>query len=241
VASLGDPIETASGAWSFGGETPVGFDDHARCSIPWYEACHELVVDLAEHLVPAGGRCVEVGCSTGALTARLASRLEPRRAEVVGLDAEPGMIELARERCAGLGCVRFETARLEETELARADLIVSFYTLQFVAPHRRSLAVQRIREALEPAGTLILFEKVLSASARNQEIATSIHHDWKRRQGLSDQEVAGKERSLRGVLEPQSSAENAAMLRRAGFCEPVPIFRWLNWEGVTARAGADRA
>ena len=96
-----DPLGV-TGAWSFGGETPPGFDDHVSRSIPWYAACHELVVELADHLVPAHGRCYELGCSTGTLTALLARRLEPREAEVIGLDAEPGMLELARERCAAL-------------------------------------------------------------------------------------------------------------------------------------------
>ncbi len=114
MASPGGGIDAASGSWSFGGETPLEFDEHAARSIPWYQACHELVVDLADRLVPAGGRCYELGCSTGALSALLASRLAPRRAEVVGVDAEPGMVELARQRCTRLELASFETARIEE-------------------------------------------------------------------------------------------------------------------------------
>lgn len=229
-----DPLG-ATGAWSFGGETPPGFDDHVSRSIPWYAACHELVVELADHLVPARGRCYELGCSTGTLTALLARRLEPREAEVIGLDAEPGMLELARERCAALQNVSFALGRLEELELASADLVVSYYTLQFVHVRERRAVLGRLRAALEPAGALILFEKVLLPPARVQELATAIYHDWKRRQGLSDAEVAAKERSLRGVLEPQSSEENQAMLRDAGFATPVPVFRWLGWEGLLVR------
>ena len=217
---------------------PLAFDEHAVRSIPWYAACHELIVDLADHLVPRGGRCVELGCSTGTLTACLAGRLEPRGAEVIGVDSEPGMIDVAARRCAALPLVRFEIALLEDLELGSADLIVCYYTLQFVPERRRDEAVTRIREALEPAGTFILFEKLLAETARAQEIATSTYHDWKRRQGLSDSEIADKERSLRGVLEPLSSMENRAMLRRAGFDEPITVFRWLNWEGVIARPGS---
>jgi tRNA (cmo5U34)-methyltransferase len=237
VTSAGDGIEALPGAWSFGGQTPLAFDEHAVRSIPWYAACHELVDDLADHLVPARGRCYELGCSTGTLTASLASRLQSRSAEVIGVDAEPGMIELARARCAGLELVRFETARVEELELEPADLIVSYYTLQFVPRRQRQRVVENIHQALRPAGALILFEKVIAPTARSQEIATSIYHDWKRRQGLSDSEIAAKARSLRGVLEPQTSDENDAMLLLAGFSEPIRIFRWSVWEGLIAHAG----
>ncbi len=239
MASAGDGIEALPGAWSFGGQTPLAFDEHAVRSIPWYAAGHELVVDLADHLVPARGRCYELGCSTGTLTAGLAARLQSRSAEVIGIDAEPGMIELAQRRCADLEFVRFETARVEELELEPADLVVSYYTLQFVSRRQRPPVVEGIQRALQPAGTLILFEKVVAPSARSQEIATSIYHDWKRRQGLSDGEIAAKARSLRGVLEPQTSDENDAMLLRAGFSEPVRVFRWSTWEGLIAQAGAD--
>ena len=237
---MGVPEEDVrSGSWSFGGTTPVIFDDHARQSIPWYEACHELIVDLADHLVPAGGRCYELGCSTGVLTERLAVRLEPRDAEIVGVDYEPAMIELARQRCARLPQVRLETARVEELELERADLVVSYYTLQFVPSHLRQSVVDRIHAALLPRGSLILFEKTMAATASGQEMATAIFHDWKRRQGLSDAEIAAKERSLRGILEPHSQAENHSLLRHAGFADPVPIFRWLVWDGLLSRVSAE--
>lgn len=240
MSASGDSLD-ATGGWTFGGDTPPGFDDHVTRSIPWYAAGHELVADVADHLVPADGRCYELGCSTGTLTALLATRLGPRRAEVIGVDAESGMVDIARRRCAGLPRVGFEIARVEELELAAADLVVSYYTLQFVHVRDRRAVLRRIRQALEPAGALILFEKVLVPPVRAQQLATGIYHDWKRRQGFSDAEVASKERSLRGVLEPQTSAENRAMLREAGFREPVPIFRWLNWEGLIANPAAAAA
>ena len=231
--SVGSGLDADSGGWTFGGDTPAAFGEHAVQSIPWYEACHELVVDVADHLVPAGGRCYELGCSTGTLTAKLASRLRARGAEVVGVDSEPGMIAFAAERCSGLPA-RFESARLEELDFEQADLIVSYYTLQFVGRRDRPEVVRHIQQALRPTGALILFEKVLADSGRAQEIATGALYDWKRRQGLSDAEIAAKARSLRGVLEPQTSAKNRAMLLRAGFTEPIQIFRWMAWEGLVA-------
>ena len=165
---VGDGITTPAGSWTFGGEVPAAFDAHVARSVPAYTEGQELIADIADQLVPPGGRVYDLGCSTGSLTAQLAERLAPRRVEVVGVDREPGMIERAELRCAALPQVRFETASLQELTLEPADLVVSYYTLQFVPPRTRGELVARIHEALAPGGTFVLFEKVLASSARNQ-------------------------------------------------------------------------
>lgn len=236
TAAVGDGIHSLAGSWTFGGEVPQAFDSHVSRSIPAYAASHELIADLADQLLPARGRCYDLGCSTGTLTALLAKRLEPRRAELIGVDREPGMIKLAAQRCAELPSVRFETAALEELEFESADLVVSFYTLQFVPPRVRQEVVERIHRALSPAGALILFEKVLAPTARTHEIAVGAYMDWKRRQGFSDEEIAAKTRSIRGVLQSLTPEENEALLRQAGFRETMQVFRWVLFEGIVAYA-----
>ncbi len=235
VAEVGDGIRSSNGAWTFGGDVPASFDDHIARSIPSYAACHDLVVDIADHLVPAHGRCYDLGCSTGVLTGRLAERLAARGAEVIGIDREPGMLQIATERCAKLPSVRFETTALEDLDFARADLVVSYYTLQFVPVANRQQVVDRIARALEPTGALLLFEKVLAPTARDQEMAAGVYVDWKRRQGYGDDEIGAKTRSLRGVLSPLSHDENEEMLRRAGFTEMTQVFRWMIFDGLVAR------
>lgn len=233
---VGDGIHTLAGSWTFGGRVPDAFDTHVARSVPAYAECHELVADLADQLLPAGGRCYDLGCSTGTLTALLADRLAPRRGEIIGVDREPDMIRLAAERCAELPAVRFETVALEELELEPADLVISFYTLQFVPVRSRRKVVERIHQALKPAGAMILFEKVLAPTARTQEIATGAYFDWKRRQGFSENEIAAKAHSIRGVLAPLTPEENREMLLQAGFAEAMQVFRWVLFEGIVAYA-----
>jgi tRNA (cmo5U34)-methyltransferase len=233
---VGDGITTPAGSWTFGGEVPAAFDTHVARSVPAYTEGQELIADIADQLVPPGGRVYDLGCSTGALSAYLAERLAPRRVEIVGVDREPGMIERAALRCAGMPHVRFETASLQELVLEPADMIVSYYTLQFVPLRAREEIVARIHAALAPGGTFALFEKVLASGARNQATAEGAYADWKRRQGFGDEEIAAKARSIRGVLEPLSPEDNDAMLRRAGFSELMRVFRWVLFEGLIARA-----
>jgi tRNA (cmo5U34)-methyltransferase len=233
---VGDGITTPAGSWTFGGEVPAAFDSHVARSVPAYAEGQELIADIADQLVPPGGRVYDLGCSTGALTAQLAERLAPRRAEIVGVDREPGMVERAALRCAVMPQVRFETSSLEQLELEPADMIVSYYTLQFVPLRARSEVIARIHDALAPGGTFVLFEKVLASSARNQATADGAYTDWKGRQGFDDEEIAAKARSIRGVLAPLSPQENDAMLREAGFVELMRVFRWVLFEGLIARA-----
>jgi tRNA (cmo5U34)-methyltransferase len=231
---VGDGIRAPGGVWTFGGDTPLAFDQHIVRSVPAYAQCHDLILDICEQLVPQGGRCYDLGCSTGRLTARLGECLSARDAEVIGVDREPAMIEQAVHRCAELRSVRFVSSALEELELEPADVVVCFYTLQFVAVRMRQLILNRIRRALEPAGALILFEKVLAPTARSQDLAEGVYHDFKRRQGFSNEEIAVKTRSLRGVLRPLSAVENHEMLQRAGFGDVVQVFRWIVFDGVIA-------
>jgi tRNA (cmo5U34)-methyltransferase len=233
---VGDGITTPAGSWTFGGEVPAAFDSHVARSVPAYAEGQELIADVADQLVPPAGRVYDLGCSTGALTAQLAERLAPRRVEVIGVDREPGMVERAEIRCAANPHVRFETASLQALELEPADMVVSYYTLQFVPLRERAAIVRRIREALAPGGTFVLFEKVLASGARNQATAEGAYADWKARQGFGDEEIAAKARSIRGVLQPLSPEENDAMLREAGFSEIMRVFRWVLFEGLIARA-----
>jgi tRNA (cmo5U34)-methyltransferase len=233
---VGDGITTPAGSWTFGGEVPAAFDSHVARSVPAYTEGQELIADIADQLVPPGGRVYDLGCSTGALTAQLAERLAPRRVEVVGVDREPGMIERAALRCAALPQVRFETAPLQELTLQPADMVISYYTLQFIPLRARAEILARIHEALVPGGTFVLFEKVLASSARNQATAAGAYADWKGRQGFGDEEIAAKARSIRGVLQPLSPEENDAMLHAAGFSDLMRVFRWVLFEGLIARA-----
>jgi tRNA (cmo5U34)-methyltransferase len=233
---VGDGIRAPGGVWTFSGDTPRAFDEHIVRSVPAYTECHDLILDISDQLVPAGGRCYDLGCSTGTLTARLVARLAPRGVEVIGVDREPEMIERAAQRCAGSPSIRFVTSALEQLEPEPADLAVSFYTLQFVPPRHRQAVLERIRCALEPAGALILFEKVLAPTARGQDVADGVYFDFKRRQGFRYDEIAEKTRSLRGVLQPLSTDTNYAMLRRAGFTEIMQVFRWMIFDGVIAYA-----
>jgi tRNA (cmo5U34)-methyltransferase len=231
---VGDGIRAAPGAWTFGDGVAASFDAHVTRSVPFYRETHRLIEHLSDDLLAPGSRVYDLGCSTGLLTHRLATRHATRAVEVVGVDCEPEMVARARCRCASCPSVTIVEADVAAFELLPADLVVAHYTLQFVSPPVRAGTVERIASALDPGGALLLFEKVRAPDARLDALMTARYHDWKRAQGYRDSEIAAKALSLEGVLEPFTSAMNLEMLTAAGFDRVLPLFRWLNWEGVLA-------
>jgi tRNA (cmo5U34)-methyltransferase len=236
VANVGDGLGAAPGGWNFGSEVVDNFDVHVARSVPFYAETHSLIEQLSDEFLTPGSRGYDLGCSTGALTARLAARHGERAVELVGVDREPEMVARARSRCVGWPSVTIVEADLVDFELQPVDLVVAHYTLQFVPPDARHDLVKRIACALNPGGALLLFEKVRSSDARLDELTTALYHDWKRAQGYTEAEIAAKARSLAGVLEPFTSEANVDLLTTAGFAKVMTVYRWLNWEGILAIA-----
>ncbi|MDU8523947.1 methyltransferase, partial [Pseudomonas syringae pv. actinidifoliorum] len=74
-------------------------------------------------------------------------------------------------------------------------------------------------------------EKVRGPDARFQDVISSLYVDYKMQQGYTPSEILAKTRSLKGVLEPFSTAGNQDMLARAGFKDVMSIFKYICFEG----------
>lgn len=235
AVSVGQGIEVPNAGWTFSGRTAESFGEHARRSIPGYEHGHALVAALSDYFVHPDSTCYELGTSLGELVERLARRHAERPGvRWIGVEVEADMVTLARNRVAELENVTIELADLVDYELTNADLIVSYYCLQFIPAKFRQQVVDKIYRSLNWGGAFVWFEKVRGNDARFQDIFNSLYNDFKVEQGFSAEEILAKTRSLKGVLDPFSSEANQDILRRAGFVDMVPVFRDLCFEGVLA-------
>ena len=232
--SVGQSIETSNGRWTFGGAVADTFESHIERSVPGYREGHELVARLSDWFLYDGAVAIEIGCSTGALTKRLAEWNEGRRARIVGLEIEAPMAEAARRHCEHLPSVEIRQGDALTEELEPADLIVSYYTMQFVRPALRQRLFDRVYETLNWGGAFVMFEKVRAPDARFQDILTTLYSDFKLDQGFDEAEIVHKTRSLKGVLEPFSTQGNFDLLDRAGFGDRMTIFKRLSFEGFLA-------
>lgn len=234
MSSVGDNIKIKNTQWSFGGDVHLNFDEHVRKSVPLYNEGHNLILQISDFFQRSNAVFYDIGCSTGSLIFEMAQRHKGSQIRLVGCDTELGMVESARQRCAGLGSVEIVCGDVLDMEMEEADLVTSYYTLQFVHPSIRQQVVDKIYQGLNWGGAFLIFEKVRGSDARFQDILTQTYHEFKRGQGYSDAEIGEKSRSLKGVLEPFSSQGNIEMFERAGFKDIMTIFKYTCFEGFLA-------
>lgn len=199
-----------------------------------YEEGHEIVCKLSDYFVQNGSVIYDLGCSTGELLHKLAKHHEPKNVRLIGLDREPAMVTMATSKCKTDPRIRFECAELTELSMEPCDLVIAYYTVQFVRPAFRQEVLNRIWQSLQWGGAFIMFEKVRGPDARFQDILTGLYNDYKSEQGYNAEEILGKSRSLKGVLEPFSTLGNRDLLERAGFKDCMSVMRYLSFEGTIA-------
>lgn len=232
---VGHDIETKNAAWSFDGKVADTFVDHVRQSVPMYDAGHDVVCALSDYFVHADSTCYEIGVSTGQLLRKLAEH-QAHKPSVrwIGIDPVESMIARAREHCAPCPNIELVVDDALTFEFEKADLIVSYYCIQFVPPRLRQDLFNRIYERLNWGGAFIMFEKVRGPDARFQDILVSLYNDFKLRNGFSAEEILHKTASLKGVLEPFSTEGNLGLMRRAGFTDIMTVMKYLSFEGFLA-------
>ncbi|MES2179271.1 MAG: methyltransferase domain-containing protein [Gemmatimonadota bacterium] len=232
---VGKDIETRRGDWTFGGNVADSFVDHVRQSVPYYDDGHELVCNVSDYFCHGDSICYEIGVSTAQLLRKLAEHNAHKPGiRWIGIDPVPAMIEKARERCEGVANIELAVGDAMLYEFEKTDMVVSYYTMQFIPPRYRQDLINRIYERLNWGGALVLFEKVRAPDARFQDMMVALYNDFKAKNGFSAEEILNKTASLKGVLEPFSTEGNLGLLRRAGFTDIMTVMKYLCFEGFVA-------
>jgi SAM-dependent methyltransferase len=135
--------------------SPAKYDARIRSLIPLYD---ELIAEVARALGHAARPLrlvVDLGIGTGAL-ARACLEQAPG-ARVWGIDADSGMMTIARTRLGRLSRrVTMTTGSFLDEELPSCDAIVASYSLHHIRTSREKLAFyRRCHRALRPGGVLI--------------------------------------------------------------------------------------
>jgi tRNA (cmo5U34)-methyltransferase len=227
-------IQAENAGWSFE-NIADDFDDHVRKSVPLYDDGHDLVCKLSDFFLPPDATVVEIGTATGVMAKKFLDH-NSRRSDIsyIGIDCVESMLEKARERCIGDERALFKNDDIVTGSLDKSNMVISYYTMQFIHPRFRQDVYNNIYESLEWGGALVLFEKVRAPDARFQDIAAQLYVEFKLSQGFTDSEVIGKQRSLKGVQEPFSTLGNLDMLKRAGFQDMMTVMKSICFEGFLA-------
>lgn len=234
MSNLGDDINATTGAWTFGGDVAKTFDSHIKKSVPGYLEGHDLVCKLAPFFLGrTNSKLIELGCSTGALTQKVRRHLNRDDIQFKGIDIEEAMVHHAVENNEFDNC-EFELGDALTYDYQGSDMVISYYTIQFINPAIRQQVIDKVYDSLNWGGACVIFEKVRGPDARFQDMMTTLYNEYKLDQGYSEQEIIGKTLSLKGILEPFSTQANIDLLMRAGFKDINIIFKRLSFEGYLA-------
>lgn len=213
------------------------FPDMIKRSVPGYATIINMIGNLAERYAQADSRCYDLGCSLGAATLAMRHRIQAANCKIIGVDSSRAMIERCQQIIAadsGEVDVELVCANLQDVELSQASMAVLNFTLQFIPVEKRLAVLTHIYNGLQPAGVLILSEKVAFDDLPHQQLMIELHHNFKRANGYSDLEIAQKRSAIENVLIPETLDAHRQRLRQAGFRSVDVWFQCFNFASLIA-------
>lgn len=149
-----DRVHPHGGASAHLGIRLEEYDQRIRTFVPHYDEMLDTVGAVVAALAPPAPRVLDVGIGTGALSAHC---LEARPgARIVGVDADAGMLELARARL-GAAVAGLHHGDFLTFEPPEVDLVVASLALHHVADAGAKRALYaRLRASLAGGGLLVV-------------------------------------------------------------------------------------
>ncbi len=213
------------------------FSDMIRRSVPGYETVVGMSGLLAQRHARAGTRLYDLGCSLGATSLAMANALRGRDCEVVAVDNAEAMLERLQNRLASSPPpvpVRPVLDDIVAVAIDNASVVALNYTLQFVPVAERDRLLFRIHRGLVEGGVLMLSEKIRFDDPAIDALMVDLYHDFKRRRGYSELEIAQKRSALENVLVPESLDRHRRRLIAAGFSRVDTWFQCFNFASLVA-------
>ena len=220
------------GDFTFNEAVTQVFNDMVRRSVPGYDVVIELIGVLAaahSRTIRRPLRCLDLGCSRGAVTQSLLNQLTDPRTRIVAIDNSEAMINAARTEINDER-VTFIVRDVLQSNFNDVDVAVMNLVLQFIEPDERSSMLTKIRHGLRDDGLLILTEKIQSGDE-----FVDYHHSFKRAKGYSELEITQKRDALEKVMVIDSLETHHNRLNEAGFSRVSVWFQLLNWVSLIAR------
>ncbi len=213
------------------------FPDMIARSVPGYATTLALTGVLANKYAKAGTNCYDLGCSLGAATLAMRHHIQAEPVKFIAIDNSPAMIERAGkilDRDTGRNKVELLCQDIRKMRIENASVVVLNFTLQFINPTDRKTLISEIYRGLISGGLLILSEKVLFTDPVEQELQTAWHLAFKKANGYSELEIAGKRNALEDVLIPESETDHHLRLKECGFSRVYTWSRNFNFLSMAA-------
>lgn len=231
-----DPLAGA-GLFRFDDNVARVFPDMIKRSVPGYTTIVAMTGLLAQRYASEGSRLYDLGCSLGASTLAMRQNLQVEGCRLIAVDNSAAMLE----RCRSIidtdthdTPVDLVCAGLQDVAIVDASVVVLNFTLQFIPLAERDAVIRRIYTGLRPGGVMVLSEKVTFEDSNLNQLNIALHHEFKRANGYSDMEIAGKRAALENVLLPETLARHKQRIAAAGFSSCDVWFQCFNFASLIA-------
>lgn len=222
------------GDFKFDEQVVKVFPDMIQRSVPGYGSILSMIGELAERYAEPGSNIYDLGCSLGACTLMMRSRV-PADCRIVAVDSSPPMIEGLGKKLSTEGCaVECQLGDIRNTPIENCSLAVLNFTLQFVDQIERECLLAKIAQGTRQGGALVLSEKVRFPDEGQQELLTELHHSFKRANGYSELEIAQKRTALEKTLVPETLETHLSRLKRVGYSTAICWFQCFNFVSILA-------
>ena len=188
--------------WTFNNQIAQIFDKHARQHIPDYDRVIDLSINLCKQKVEPAQPILELGCAVGETVKRLH---KASFSNIHAVDNSQAMLD----SCPADLATYYHSSTIPQVDI-KFNAVICNWTLHFIK--NKESYLQDIYNCLAPGGIFILSEKV-----ENQGLALEQYHQFKRTQGVSDEEIAAKAKSLEGVMFVDSVDWYMSALQTIGF------------------------
>jgi len=225
------------------------FPDMLRRSVPGYESIITQSALLASRYVKPNTRLYDLGSSLGATSIAMRDALATcptlsvTGCEIHAVDNASAMIEASRTLINTASDatpaehtvpIILHEADLEAHPLLNASVVAMNFTLQFVRVDARQSLMQKIADALQPGGVLILSEKVRFDDPLVNDMHIDMYHQFKSQNGYSDLEISQKRTALENVLVPDTLEQHRDRLLASGFKHSTVWFQCFNFASLIA-------
>lgn len=193
--------------WEFNSEVASIFVKHARQHIPNYDEVIARTVQLCVTEFKKTDKIIDVGCATGETLTRLHYA---GFQNLVGVDSSEDMLTHARKNPG-----EYILSNLFPVTTGPYSVVICNWTLHFIK--NKLSYLQNIYNSMLPGGMLILSDKTV-----NDGLELELYHDFKRRNGVTEQEIISKARSVQDIMFIDSPEWYFENLKAIGF-SPVRI------------------
>lgn len=210
----------------------IGYDLVVQQLIPGYASLARLAVALlaaSSGAVHPGSSVLVAGCGTGAEL--LEARAQRPDWRLTALDPSATMLAEAQRRLQGHDGIEWRRSTVEELDADQAfDGALSVLVLQSLPDDGSKLTfLTALARSLRPGAQLVLVDRM---RAERSPLEAQVQDAWlgfQRASGLTESSKALT--SLAGGAHPIGRARLAALVEAAGFGDPAPVFKALDFEG----------